>query len=93
MLWRLGVPGNWSYTVEKAWDPPRRERSDEAFQFGLAGWVARLDSGVNRLEQPGHQMGSKRGDARRTAILSLFSKLDHKYRGECDFDQYMPSKA
>lgn len=90
-FWHLGIPGTWSYTVEKAWDPQRREHSDEAFQFGMAGWVARLDSGVNKLEQPGHEMGSKRGDARRAAILSLFAKLDHKYRGECHFDQYVPT--
>lgn len=90
MFWHLGIPGTWSYTVEKAWDPQTRGRSDEAFQFGMAGWVARLDSGVSRLEQPGHGMGSKRGDARRAAILSLFAKLDHQYQGHCRFEQYLP---
>ena len=91
MFWRLGIPGNWSYTVEKAWDPPRRSLSPEAYQFALAGWVARMDSGVQHLEQAGHDMGSKRGDARRTAILNLFVKLDIQYQGHCDFEQYLPS--
>jgi hypothetical protein len=90
LFWRLGVPGNWSYTVEKAWDPPRRGLSPEAYQFALAGWVARLDSGVRHLEQAGHDMGSKRGDARREAILDLLERLDREYKGDCEFSRYRP---
>lgn len=90
LFWRLGVPGSWSYTVEKAWDPPRRSLSPEAYQFGLAAWVARLDSGVRHLEQAGHSMGSKRGDARRVAILNLLEELDLRYKGACSFSVFRP---
>jgi hypothetical protein len=90
MFWRLGIPGNWSYTVEKAWDPPRRSLSPEAYQFALAGWVARLDSGVRHLERAGDNMGAKRGDARREAILDLLERLDLQYKGSCEFSRYRP---
>ena len=90
MFWHLGVPGNWTYTVEKAWDPPRRPLSSEAYQFALAGWVARLDSGVRHLEKAGHDMGSKSGDARREAILDLLERLDREYKGHCEFSRYRP---
>lgn len=88
MFWHLGIPGNWSYTVEKAWDPPRRELSDEAGQFGVAGWVARLFSGKAGLEASGPAMGAVRGDARRAAMLDLFARLDREYAGGCRFPDY-----
>ena len=90
MFWHLGIPGTWSYTVEKAWDPKSRDLSEEAHAFALAGWVARLNSGVGTLEVSGHQMGSVRGDARRSAILKLFFRLDHEHKGACEFEKYLP---
>jgi hypothetical protein len=93
LFWRLGIPGNWSYTVEKAWDPARRPISAEAYRFGLAGWVARLDSGVGDLEQPGVSGPSKRGDARREAILDLLERLDHAYLGESLCAKYRPKHS
>jgi len=92
MFWHLGIPGNWSYTVEKAWDPARRTLSPEAYQFGLAGWVARLYSGVAHLEASGHRMGSQRGDARRAAILDILARLDREHLGGCEFERFLPSE-
>ena len=86
MFWHLGIPGDWSYTAEKAWDPPRREISEEAGQFGVAGWVARLYSGRAHLEAAGQRMGAVRGDARRTAMLQLFTRLDQEYNRNCEFE-------
>ena len=89
MFWRLGIPGPWSYTVEKAGDQRRRPRSTDAFQCGIAAWVARLDSGVQHLEQT-EDRGLKRGDARREAILDLLARLDLQYKGSCEFSRYRP---
>ncbi len=90
MFWRLGIPGPWNRVTEKAWDPPRRDRSPEARQFALAGWVARLFSGVTRLEIDVDQGPSNRGDARREAILALFSDLDKEILGEDRLADYLP---
>ena len=89
MFWHLGIPGHWCYTVEKAWDPPRRELSREAGQFGVAGWVARLYSGKAQLEAAGSRMGAVRGDARRTAMLQLFARLDLEYNSNCEFEAFL----
>ena len=89
MFWHLDIPGDWSYTVEKAWDPPRRKLSGEAGQFGVAGWVARLYSGRAHLETAGQRMGAVRGDARRTAMLQLFARLDREYNSNCDFEDLL----
>ena len=89
MFWHLGIPGNWSYTVEKAWDPPSRELSREAGQFGVAGWVARLYSGKTQLEAAGSRMGAVRGDARRTAMLQLFARLDQESNSNCEFQVFL----
>lgn len=82
MFWRLGIPGQWSRVTEKSWDPPRRLLSPEARQFALAGWVARLFSGVAHLEQDLVKGPSNRGIARREAINQLFSRLDLEIHGE-----------
>ena len=52
LFWRLGVPGMWDKWGDDVWDPPRRGLSDEAGQFGYAGWVARLSSGRSQFETP-----------------------------------------
>lgn len=76
MFWRLGIPGPWDLWTESSWDQPRRPLSPEAFQFGLAGWVARLFSGVSRLEVSARNSPGKRGLARQEAILTMLGNLD-----------------
>ncbi|MDF3057816.1 MAG: hypothetical protein K0R17_2031 [Rariglobus sp.] len=79
LFWRLGIPGPWDLWTESAWDIPRRPLSPEAYQFGAAGWVARLFSGVPHLEIEGRGIPSQRGVARQEAILTLFQTLDQTY--------------
>lgn len=76
LFWRLGIPGPWDLWTEFAWDQPRRPLSPEAFQFGAAGWVARLFSGVPQLEVSARRSPSQRGIARQEAILTLLHSLD-----------------
>lgn len=76
LFWRLGLPGPWDHWLEFFWDQPRRPLSPEAYQFGVAGWVARLFSGVPKLEVSGRQSPSRRGVARQEAILALLHALD-----------------
>jgi hypothetical protein len=79
LFWRLGIPGPWDLWTEFAWDQPRRPLSPEAFQFGAAGWVARLFSGVPQLEVSARRSPSQRGIARQEAILSLLHSLDEAH--------------
>jgi hypothetical protein len=76
LFWRLGIPGPWDYWTEFYWDQPRRPLSPEAYQFGVAGWVARLFSGVPHLEATSRNSPSKRGLARQEAILTMLNTLD-----------------
>lgn len=76
MFWHLGIPGPWDLWKEKPWDQPRRPLSAEACSFGVAGWVARLFSGVSPLEAGPGNMPEKRGVARQQAILTLLDTLD-----------------
>jgi len=78
LFWRLGIPGRWDDWTECAWDQPRRSLSPEAYEFGVAGWVARLFSGVSRLEVPARSGPGKRGLARQEAILAMLAELDHR---------------
>jgi hypothetical protein len=77
LFWRLGIPGPWDLWTEFSWDQPRRPLSPEAYQFGAAGWVARLFSGVPHLEVSARRSPSQRGIARQEAILTLLRSLDH----------------
>ncbi len=76
LFWRLGIPGPWDKWTEESWDQPRRPLSPEAGQFGTAGWVARLFSGVPHLEVKARGILGKRGMARQEAILTLLANLD-----------------
>lgn len=82
LFWHLGIPGPWDLWTESSWDQPRRPLSDEAFQFGVAGWVARLFSGSGHLEVAGRDMPAKRGVARQEAILTLLDELDRRCQRE-----------
>ena len=76
LFWHLGIPGPWDKWTEESWDQPRRPLSPEAGQFGRAGWVARLFSGVPQLEVTARGILGKRGVARQQAILTLLAQLD-----------------
>ncbi len=76
LFWRLGIPGPWDYWTECSWDQPRRPMSPEAYQFGLAGWVARLFSGAAHLEIHARNSPEKRGLARQEGILAMLATLD-----------------
>ncbi|MCC5841335.1 MAG: hypothetical protein JJT96_14555 [Opitutales bacterium] len=80
LFWTLGIPGPWDKWTDGWWDPPRRPLSEEAFQFGRAGWVARLFSGHTALETAGKKGPSQRGIARRAATLQMLRELDAKAR-------------
>ena len=75
LFWRLGIPGPWDLWTETFWDQPRRPLSLEAYQFGVAGWVARLFSGQAQLEVRTRNSPGKRGIARQEAILALLTHL------------------
>lgn len=76
LFWRLGIPGPWDYWTESSWDQPRRPLSPEAYQFGAAGWIARLFSGVPQLEVSARNSPGRRGLARQEAILAMLANLD-----------------
>ncbi|PGV20703.1 hypothetical protein COD79_30190 [Bacillus cereus] len=77
LLWRLGIPGMWDNIKEDPWDQIRRPLSDEAGQFAWAGWVARLSSGMDKLEKDIIQ----RGITRSQAILNTIRHTDHVAAG------------
>ena len=77
LFWRLGVPGPWDSWQAQSWDPPKPALSPEAGQFGFAGWVARLESGNQRMED-GDRAYRKRGRARSEAIVAMLDALDCK---------------
>lgn len=77
LFWHLNVPGNWSRWKDDAWDQPRRDTSDDAPAFGVAGWVARMFSGVKALEQQGDRRSFKdRGQVRQEAIIDAINYVD-----------------
>ncbi|OLO07795.1 hypothetical protein BTW08_10560 [Salinicola sp. MH3R3-1] len=77
LFWRLGIPGKWDRWKDDAWEQPRRELGPEAGQFGVAGWVARLYSGMGSLEIGTRQSARARYLVRQEAILSALQSLDY----------------
>lgn len=85
-FWRLGVPGVWDRWKDDQWDQTRRGVSPEAGLCSEAGWVARLASGVDALEQQGSVSSFKnRGNVRASAILSTIDKVDSTLTGSEGF--------
>ncbi|WP_110666724.1 alginate lyase family protein [Salinicola halophilus] len=82
LFWRLGIPGKWDRWKDDAWEQPRREPGSEAGQFGVAGWVARLYSGMGSLEKDNQASFKQRGLARQEAIVSTLQWLDRCERPE-----------
>lgn len=78
LFWRLGVPGAWDGWMDDPWDQPRLALSSEAHQFGVAGWVARMFSGVSQLEKVGSASRRNRYLARMDAVVSTLDTLDEK---------------
>lgn len=76
LFWRLGIPGKWDWWKDEPWDQARLPLSREAGQFGIAGWVARMFSGMKSLEQDSEKSFKQRGGARRDAIIGTIRLLD-----------------
>lgn len=76
LFWRLGIPGSWDTWKIRSWDQPKRPLAEDAGQFGVAGWVARLFSGVGKLEEGSLSGFKDRGDARNEAIISTIQYVD-----------------
>ncbi|WP_409304211.1 alginate lyase family protein [Peribacillus sp. SCS-155] len=79
LFWRLGIPGKWDRWKNDPWDLARPEKSREAHQFGVAGWVARLFSGMKSLELDSAESFNRRGLARMDGIISIIRSLDMRY--------------
>ncbi len=78
LLYRLGVRGPWSNWFDDVWDATRPELSIDAGSVSSAGWVARLNSGVEALEKTNSLRA--RGLARIHSINTLLDGLDERYR-------------
>lgn len=76
LFWQMGVPGPWESWNDDAWDQVRLEPSRAAGQFAVAGWVARLASGMATLEKPTTASFKERGRVRQDAILATIDALD-----------------
>jgi len=81
LLWRLGVPGPWDSWLDSAWDLDRPAFSEEAGQYGVAGWVARLFSGAGHLEEEGGVVLQQRGLSRDEAIRGMIQRTDMAHAG------------
>ena len=76
LLWRLDVPGPWDKFKDQPWDLERLPISDEAGQFGKAGWVARMDSGAPSFASDSSKAYKERGLVRLDAIIATLRKAD-----------------
>lgn len=76
LFWRLGIPGKWDKWKNDPWDQKPGPLSEEAYQFGVAGWVARLFSGMELLEKDNRESFLKRGVARLDSIITTLRKTD-----------------
>jgi hypothetical protein len=76
LLWRLGVPGQWDKWEQEPWDLPIPAYADEAGAFNYAGWVARLNSGRDRLEKDPLERKLSKVEAIKAIIDDLDSKVE-----------------
>ena len=76
LFWRLSIPGKWDYWRPDPWDIKSLPKSKEKNQFGVAGWVARLNSGMNSLEQDNIESFKNRGRVRQSAVINTLRYLD-----------------
>lgn len=77
LIRRLRMPGKWDAWKGDPWDVPGLDVSPEAGQFGVAGWVARMFSGVASLEAQGDPVALRnRGLQRQEAIVTNIDQID-----------------
>jgi len=76
LFWRLGIPGKWDGWKDDPWDQTRRSLSPEARQYGVAGWVARMFSGMEALEKDNRESFKQRGLARLESVISTLCSID-----------------
>jgi hypothetical protein len=93
LLWRLGIPGEWNDMKYEFWDSKRLPKSVEAGQYGVAGWVARLFSGMKILEKN----PKKRNITRYEAIIKTIQYLDknilkHSSTSDLQINQLLKKK-
>ena len=81
LFWRLQIAGKWDEYKDDAWDRERRGISSEARQFGVAGWVARMFSGIEELETQDAVGAERRHVARADAVLETLQALDAEFSG------------
>lgn len=90
LFWRLGIPGNWDKSRDDLWDLPRPELATQTAEFGRAGWVARLSSGMSELEASTKQSQAGREIARNEAIIATLDDLDASIiRNHAEADRLM----
>jgi hypothetical protein len=82
LFWRLGIPGKWDRWHDDPWDRRRRPKSGEKRQFGVAGWTARLSSGMENLERNSIKSFKLRGETRLEAICATLRNLDLRVAGK-----------
>ena len=81
LFWRLGIPGKWDRWKDDPWDQKRSSLSPEARQFGVAGWVARMFSGMEELEKDNKKSFKQRGVARLESIITTLRHVDYCVSG------------
>ena len=94
LFWRLGIPGQWEKWADDPWDQKRRTLGREAGFASVAGWVARLASGVGELERQGSRNSFRnRGKARDIAIRAAIDFVDAQIGGRANFPAFYCEKA
>ncbi|SFB83599.1 TPR repeat-containing protein [Marinospirillum celere] len=81
LFWALGIPGKWDRWKDEPWDQVRRNALNEAKQFAVAGWVARLYSGMGSLEKDTRESFLNRGQIRQEAIVATLREIDKQIGG------------
>ncbi len=81
LMWRLRIPGPWIRWKDDPWDLQRGPLSPETRQFGVAGWVARLFSGMRVLEKNNKESFLQRGVARLESIIKTLQNTDTMVSG------------
>lgn len=76
LLWRLGVHGPWDSWKDDPWDMPRTALSDDAYQFGTAGWVARMFCGSEASARQDKIGSNHRYKARQQSIITTIDEID-----------------
>ena len=83
LFWHLGITGAWDRWRDDPWEMRRREKSPEAGQYDVAGWVARMYSGMKALEQQGDISSFKnRGRIRQEAIVAAIDHIDARIHAD-----------